>query len=415
MKKQFLTYLKNELNKANRLIARNGISEEDKVALAETIDNLKSIIAEVETMEEVQTAEEVLGRFKDEIESKLTALAEKIENNAGGPTPQPSNYLESENALHDFCNAIRAAQGEKGRFSENWNKKLSENGITIATGDKEVVLPAAVKGIITDIWQAPHNWLNRLTNTGAKRFIARFNTSTQSAETSRAKGHKAGTDKVAQSITISQKEINAQFIYKMIDVSRQNEWMDDGSLIRYVMKELVNQIKWEIERAILIGDGRSNSNNSKITAIEAINRSQTDNFVTIQAYNSEKALIEQLVDLASSVIAERSNITLFLTRANANVLRKVVFSSTSTPQYISLADVAQQIGVGEIIETDHLEGSVTAIAVDLAGISTVGSINPTLAQWEDYKTNTLWWRYECPFGAGLARQKCAAVLGAAAE
>ena len=405
MKKIFLDYLKKELGKQQSLISRNALSDEDKATLNETIEMLKSKITEVEALEETKTAEETLKTFKDEIESKITAITEKLENSKKGPATS-SDYLKTENAVRDFCAAIRNAKEDSALFHSEWNKKLSANGITIAAADQEVILPAAVKSIITDAWEAPGNWLNDLTSTGAKRFIARYNSSVQSSETSRAKGHTAGTTKVAQTITLKQKEINAQFIYKMLDISRQTEWMDDGSLIRYVATELVNQIKWEIEKAILVGDGRA-AGNTKITSIEAIVRAASDDFVTKVTPNANATLVENLVTLTENVKGDRSKIAIFLNRKKANELRKVVFSASATPQYIALADMAEQIGVGKIVETEHLTDN-QMIAVDLSAIVTVGSISPMFANWEDYMTNTLYWRYECAFGAAPARPKCAA-------
>lgn len=415
MKKVFLSYLNNELRAKKSLLTRNTLSEEDKAVLTETIEALQTAIADAERVEETQSANSVLEQMRMEIENKLAALSEKIEETENSRLPKggSSDYLSTNAALADFCRVIRNSNGKIENFRQGWNECLSANGVTTAGGSEEALLPAVVKGKITDAWDSPSNWLKRLNNSGAKRFMIRYNNSDQTAETSRAKGHKAGELKALQSIQMVQKEINAQFIYKIMDMSKQTEWNDDGALISYVTTELVNQILWEIERAVLVGDGRSAPMDSnpdyRIKSIEAIAREVSDTFVTVQN-KTEDSLIEQLAMLVASIQSPSESVTLFMSKPTLLELRKVVFSATSTPQFISAADVASQIGCKDIITTSHVTQIYPVIAADLSGITTVGSINPELAHWEDFRTNSLFWRYECAFGAGLAKPKAFAVL-----
>lgn len=416
MKKVFLSYLKNEMKAKKALISTNALSDEDKAILTETIEAIQAAISEAECIEETVEANKVLENMKAEIETKLTALAEKMEESSNNRNPKGGmEYLSTNSALKDFCKAIRNSNGQVENFRRNWNEYLSSNGITAAVGSEEALLPAVIKGKIEDAWNKPSNWLNRLNHSGAKRFMIRYNNSDQTAEGSRAKGHKAGDVKALQTVEMVQKEVNAQFIYKIMDMSKQTEWADDGALISYVTTELVDQIMWEIEKAVLVGDGRLAPSGSdpdyRINSIEAIARPTTDAFVTVQVTTSS-AMIEQLATLVTTINAAPEDITLFMSKQTLLELRKVVFSANATPQFISAEDVAAQIGCKEIITTAHVNATYPVIAANLSGITTVGNITPELAHWEDFRTNTLFWRYECAFGAGLAKPKSFAVLKA---
>ena len=48
-------------------------------------------------------------------------------------------------------------------------------------------------------------------------------------------------------------------------------------------------------------------------------------------------------------------------------------------------------------------------------VATVGSINPSFVQWENYLTNAQYYRVEAPFGGGIEGLLSAAVLKKASE
>lgn len=352
----------------------------------------------------------------NEFATQIEALQERVGTAAGGDGEEnklagKANYLSSEQATHDFLQSMRNSKNSI-EFSNKWRGHLSENGITIAEGSEDGYLPEAVKGAIQDAWEKPGNWLKRLNNTNAKSFIVRLNTSDQDAETSRAKGHKKGETKVNQSLTFAAKKINTQMIYKKIDIDNQTVFEDDGSLLNYITTELVNQWLVEVERAILVGDGRQDTDPNWINSIEAIPAADSI-YSTTFVHSSDNQFIDELVQMVDSIKNDDGGaITLFMSQASLSELRRFVFGEGSSAQYVRKEDMAAQLGVSEIITTSLLGSDYKALAVRLDKYVTVGRLNPAFVEWENYDTNVRNYRVENAFGGALGAPKSAAVLEA---
>lgn len=355
------------------------------------------------------------------IDSRMNEFAEQIkalqERDGAGEEPaankmskKAANYLGSEEAMHDFLQTMRESKTADA-FAKNWRGKLSENGITIAEGAEDAYMPEAVRGAIQDAWEKPGNWVNRLKNTRAKAYSVRLNTSDQDAETSRAKGHQKGATKVNQALTFNAKKITPQMIYKRIDLDNMTIFEDDGSLLNYISTELVNQWLIEVQRAILVGDGRLDSDPNKIASVEAIVDAGAP-YVTTVTHDDATPIIDEIITMLEGIKDEGNPVTLFMSKQTLNSLRRIMLSDTSTPQYVSQNIVAEQLGVSEIITTSLLGEDYLAIAVVLDKYVTVGSINPAFVEWENYDTNVRNYRVEVPFGGALEGPKSAAVLAA---
>lgn len=407
MKQIFLNYLNRELEKKNTLVSSNAISEDDKAILLDTIEELKTTIAEVEALEESVDVNAVLDEFKTKIDEKIIALNEKIEIKED-TTLEMENYLENKKSMTDFFYAVKESKNSI-EFNANWNAKLSENGITAA--DAEALLPAAIRGAIKDAWERPSNFLNQLKNTGAKRYLVR--TASGEGEGIRAKGHTKGNTKTAQEITLTPKDVKAQMIYKLMPVSAIDEFNDEGDLIAYVVDELERQWLAEIQRAILVGDGRQANDTNKINSFEAIARATTDAYCTVSTYDSTASLTDQIVNMVSDIEdVDNDGIVLFMSKSDLNTLRKVVVAEGGTSQYISKEAVAEMMGVKEIFTTTMLGAGYKAVAFVPRGYVTVGFTNPDLYSWIDgYKNETVY-RMEAPAGGAIEAPKSAACMKA---
>lgn len=371
---------------------------------------------------DVTDALERIDKRMNEFADDIKALQERVGSGDGNPDGEgdgsanklkggkkAQNYLGTAEATRDFLSAMRASKNA-AEFGKNWGARLAENGITIAEGSEDAFLPDDVKGAIEDAWEKPGNWLNRLNNTGAKAFTVRLNTSDQNAETSRAKGHQKGAQKANESLTFAAKKITPQMVYKKIDIDNQTVFEDDGSLLNYVVKELVDQWLVEIERAILVGDGREDSDANKITNVEAVTKADAT-YVTTFTHSADNQFIDELVQMVDSIKNdEGGRITVFMSQTTLSELRRFVFGDGSSVQYVREEDMADQLGVSEIITTSLLGTGVKAIAMRLDKYVTVGRRNPAFVEWENYDTNVRNYRVENPFGGALGAPKSAAVL-----
>lgn len=387
----------------------NYLNDEAKAAAKEMIDDLNAYITELEAMEDEKTAEDILKGFEEKVNEKIEALAEKI---AEGRDPLPSeDYLKSKNSMADFLRCWTESRNAK-EMRANWAAVCSKNGISTSVGSEEALLPEAVRGAIIDAWESPKNWLKRLKWSGAKRYMVRTEVTADSSENVRAKGHKPGETKQNQTLEISIKDVTCQMVYKMINIDRLTEFNNPGDLLNYIQGELIRQWIKEIERAVLVGDGRTSATpDLRITSIEKVAGTTTTAYMTATQYDNTKSLIEQFVDMVADVDDGIGDIVVFMSKSTLNELRKVSFSSTGTPQYLSKEDVAAQIGAADIITTGLIDDTTyRGVALATDGYVLVGEMNPELVSQHDITTNVTYYRAENPIGGAIEYPKAAATL-----
>ena len=416
MKKDlFIEYLKNELTAKKNILTANELSEADKTAVENAVASLEDILKRVEESEDTEGVE-ALRESVNEISSKLTAVEEKINQSKQTieTNEMDKEFLNSTNAVHAFAEAIRNSRSAD-EFRANWNAKLAENGITITEGSEDAFVPEAVKGMITDVWDRNADWLKSLRNTGAKKFYCRYNTSDQNAETSRAKGWKKGETKVGQTINVAAKLLEAQFIYKIQEIDLKTKFDSDEALISYVIGELVDQILYEIKRAILVGDGRANDSDYKISSFEAVCKSDSDDWTTVSTATENGFLVDDFRAMVDSVRNDNGKeIFVFMSKASLRTLSRVQASETSTPVYIPTEQVAEQLGATRIITTDLLGSDYLGCAIVPDEYYLVGEnvLNPVLYTWHEGYKNLDVYRYECVAGGGINAKQSTAVLKA---
>jgi hypothetical protein len=419
MKKLFLEYLNKQLAKNQAMLSTNSLSEDDKKLVEDAIADLQATIEAVDALEG-ENQEEAISALKETVENLqqgLTAVQEKLQQQHQEQTEQTmpnENYLQSKNSVADFASAIRNAKTSE-QFRANWSEYLSQNGITISAGSEAAFIPEAVKGQIQDIWDRNADWLKDLNDTGAKRFYCRYNTSDQTAETSRAKGWKQGTTKVGQTINVAAKLLEPQFIYKLVEIDLKTKFDSDEALITYVLNELVDQILYEIKRAILVGDGRAVDSNYKINKFEAIAKTSSDNYTTVSTVTENGFLVDDMRTMVDNIKNDNNSpIYVFMSKASLRTLSRVQASETSTPVYLGIEQVAEQIGATRIITTDLLGSDYKAVAMIPNQYLLVGEniLNPVLYTFHEGYENLDVYRYECVAGGGIQGLKSTAVLKA---
>lgn len=407
MKKIFLKLVKNELNRNKKLVAKNTITEDEKAALTEHIAELEAIITEADAATEEVSAEELLKKMQSATDEKLKALAEKIENAAANPAPAAAaNYLKTEEAKRDFGRIIRNCVANRSDFNAEWLRHLQEgkhieNDITFSPDEISVLYPEVVRSKFHDLWNADTNWLTMLNNTRAKRFVVRLNSDTQDDVNVRAKGHKQGATKEEQKLKIKSFTIDVQMVYKMVPIDRLTEFYDDGALVDYIIDELYRQIKYEIARCVLVGDGRTPGDPDEITSYIPITAATSDH-VTTTSYSGSLSLIENVMAMLNTIdTTDRTDVLLFVDKADLTELRKRVYGAGGTVQYVSAEEVAAQLGVTRIITTPFFGAGETnrACAFIPSLYATVGDVeNPRYEAFHEFKTNKDYHRLEAPVG-----------------
>ncbi len=420
MKQILKQLIENELTKNNALLSVNSISDDDRAIVESAIQSLTETLQAVDDMPENDNSMvDELKQAVADLQESLTAIKERMNQNQSEKkieTEEMENYLSTKNSIRDFANVIRNSKSID-EFRNGWNSVLTTNGITIEEGSELAYLPQPVLGRIQDIWDRNADWLRDLRNTGAKSYFVRVNTTDQDLEEARAKGWKQGDTKVAQQLTFAAKKVEAQFIYKLQEIDLKTKWDSDEDLINYVIDELVDQILYEEKRAILVGDGRDDSSDYKITSFETIMKDTEDIYTNVIEAEEDSFMIDNMVELVDSLHnPDGRRVFVFMNKADLRSLRRVAASDSSTPVYLPVEQVAETIGASRIITTDLLEEG-TAIAMIPEKYCLVGAniFSPEFMNFHDIYQNLDVYRMEIVAGGAIEGLKSTAVLLPAGE
>jgi hypothetical protein len=119
---------------------------------------------------------------------------------------------------------------------------------------------------------------NLVNKTGLSVF--RVTRDTVTGENSRAAGYNRDDEatKREEQITLADRVLRPQFIYKYLTLNKEDikENRDTGALVSYVLTELPRRIVREVERAIVIGDGRADGSDYKIASFISLKDDAAD-------------------------------------------------------------------------------------------------------------------------------------------
>lgn len=206
--------------------------------------------------------------------------------------------------------------------------------------------------------------------------------------------------------------IRGQYIYAYLTLNKEDvrENQDSGALVKYVLETLTKRIVHEIERAIVLGDGRSGD--EEINSFKSIIADATDTnsvFASLYERKADEPLYKALVKASAGLEAE-GNVVAVMSRktkadlklsetANGNLVFPIgsevagAFEITNifTPSWMNEADAEVVLFVGNAYET-------------------VG--DNTVEQFQNFtlKANKLEYLHEIYAGGALAVSKSAVVI-----
>lgn len=268
------TKLKNETTEVEEQDVTDTTETPDEVTPEEpaTADDAEETEAETDTAEVVEPVVEVINKSTKETQMSKqdeVAATQVIEPKAQAPVAAAevkktyAEYLKSPKAVEDFAQALADTAGEDAVAVKAALREVAvKNGLTDADYFR---LPDPIVTQIEDAVRAS-GIFNALTHTGLDIFRVDWDDTDENTDTSRAGGHKKGTEKAEQVLDFEKRVIRAQYIYKYLTLDKQTvrENRSTGALIRFVMNELPTRIIREIERAVVIGDGRAAGADRKI-------------------------------------------------------------------------------------------------------------------------------------------------------
>lgn len=312
------------------------------------ITAIRDLIAELEADPEIDHTEQFMNRLKE-----LTERIVNIENSVKGDRGflEVANFIQSKEGEKAFMDVVKNSPDGKS-FKKNWKDKLVQNGITPA----DVMLPPAIIQEINDQWETvANNFLSYLDVTGLVAYKALYDSSDPSTDTSRAQGHTKGNEKNEQIVPLVPREIRAQFIYKYITIDRETVEYEDqtGALMRFIARELAARVLHEIMRAVLVGDGRTAGTEGKIDKFIPV---ATDTAVYTTQFTSAGATptLAEAAEAVDSIVADGA-IIVAMSKATLRSLRSFVSAAGGTPQYKTMEQLADELGVAAIFVTRILE------------------------------------------------------------
>lgn len=310
----------------------------------ETIDNqLKDLGDKISNAEDKETIESLMAEVKELKNAKAQLIIQMEEETVEKQLLK--NYLETEQALHDFVEIQMNSLGES-EIKNAWEAKLVENGVTIT--DKDNYLPKKLELDIQTVLTRsnPVYPIFKHTNVGAI-LVARDFTSDDEA-----KVHVPGTTKSRQTATLKVSGLKPRMIYKATSINEIDKRTIDNfsELYQLLVAELAQRVIDKIvDLALVEGsatDGETGDANAENGFISIMNETNVNKVKKINGKADLVAAVEQAVDGIDAPGKKYLVVTKAQKRDILDALRKKFPQSTFLNNN---RDIANVFGVDELV------------------------------------------------------------------
>lgn len=387
-------------------------------ATAETEAAAEEKSAEEEVKEEAPATE-----TKDNIKTMpVVAVKDRAVKQEVTKVETQKDWLTSKDGHKAFATCLKQAGKFGAQFDSLWraeaSKHMSLDGIS--------GLPTPVP---TQVWEnavaKADGILAHLTHVNTKAYRANILTADASQETGRAHGHKKGDTKINQSITDTTRDVLCKMVYKKLDLDAI-ELYENPELIDFRAAELSESIIREIERAAIIGDGRTEPESGADYRMF----DGTRGFYSIKADAAAASGFGSLVaatytapggssyDLRQKVIKARSLIKtagrLFLV-TKAGLVSDLLIATTTTGMPLYAGQTPEAIlGVERVFAPSWMDNdSNDAYLIVEGAYKTIGSTGINSHTDFDVSTNVNVLLDEAPRGGSLDKYKSAVAIAGA--
>lgn len=387
------------------------LPEEDKQAL---VDFRAKIAGGEEPVEEEVIENKIKSLIKNQsfvTIKQFEELRDKVLNFSNNK-PQITmenrkTILNSKTYTQEFLNTLMQHGNDKDARVKAIIDLQIKNGIT---GD-EIFYPSEILTGIEDNLTRDNHFLGRLRHLGTKDITIPRALLGDNEETERAYGHKKGKEKSMQVVNLTSKMLHSQEILKIIELNYETLRKVDGTigLMKWVIDELTTNIINEIERAILIGDGRDASSDRKISSFEVLAEAKDANYIT-----SLTATDNLRLDIRKAVKAVKGEgaRTLFISGETLIALQQFAYASGGTTTFTDIEVLKRELGVDNIVEKDYIneDNGVLAIVLNEKYYGIVGDTAPERIEGYDIKKNQQNIEMVGLFGGGLIKVHTASVV-----
>lgn len=310
----------------------------------ESIDNqLKDLGDKISNAEDKETIEGLMAEVKELKNAKAQLIIKAEEETVEKQVSK--NYLETEQALHDFVEIQMNSRGES-EIKNAWEAKLVENGVTIT--DKDNYLPKKLELDIQTVLTRsnPVYPIFKHTNVGAI-LVARDFTSDDEA-----KVHVPGTTKSRQTATLKVSGLKPRMVYKATSINEIDKRTIDNfsELYQLLVAELAQRVIDKIvDLALVEGsatDGETGDANAENGFISVMNETNVNKVKKINGKADLVAAVEQAVDAIDAPGKKYLVVTKSQKRDILDALRKKFPQSTFLNNN---RDIANVFGVDELV------------------------------------------------------------------
>lgn len=203
------------------------------------------------------------------------------------------------------------------------------------------------------------------------------------ADEARAKGYLTGKEKKEQVFKALKRETTPQTVYKKQKLDRDDIIdMKDFNIIPFIKMELDAKLKEEIARALMVGDGRDDSDDDKIKEDRIRPIIKDEDIYTIKAtYTSA----EEFVDKATLAMADYRGVGMPILYIHPKLLAslKLLKDKNGLYLYDGVAKIANLIGVSDIMPCDFLPEK-TGVIVNLEDYQLGANKGGEVTTFEDF-------------------------------
>lgn len=310
----------------------------------ESIDNqLKDLGDKISNAEDKETIESLMAEVKELKSAKAQLIIQTEDTTVEKQLSK--NYLETEQALHDFVEIQKNSRSES-EIKNAWEAKLVENGVTIT--DKDNYLPKKLELDIQTVLTRsnPVYPIFKHTNIGAI-LVARDFTSDDEA-----KVHVPGTTKSRQTATLKVSGLKPRMIYKATSINEIDKRTIDNfdELYQLLVAELAQRVVDKVvDLALVEGsatDGETGDAANENGFISIMNETNVNKVKKINGKADLVAAVEQAVDGIDAPGKKYLVVTKAQKRDILDALRKKFPQSTFLNNN---RDIANVFGVDELV------------------------------------------------------------------
>ena len=266
------------------------------------------------------------------------------------------------------CGSLREAVIEHGLEDVNYEDYLEHGKATYGIDQIDTLFPDFKNINSTPEWVSRNmDWvasvMNGVSHTPFSRIKSVFANIT--ADEARARGYTKGKKKLEEVFTLLKRTTTPQTIYKKQKLDRDDVIdITDFDVVAWLKGEMRMMLDEEIARAILIGDGRSDSSDDRIFPTNIRPIWQDDTFYTIRAQvdtngmTTEEAKTEAVI---KGIIRARKNYKgsgnpVFYTTEDVLTDMLLLENQIGDVKYKTKQELANRLRVSDIVTVEVMEG-----------------------------------------------------------